>query len=179
MSALFHLFLCFRSSPEKLEVYIPTFYKIRYILEELNVEASLSSILTSWTQPISCFRTSFFFRMSFFARSRFVPREGTGQAVKIERNWVPYSNILIPLITLSSINEEFWSSRQWWQTSSVSWVMEFLTWGYKISLVFSKNEWSSKKLLYFVNQHSMWPTKIGHNFRKKGTSTLKVRETWH
>ena len=37
MSALFCLFLCFRSYPEKLEVYIPTFYKIRYILEELYV----------------------------------------------------------------------------------------------------------------------------------------------
>ena len=37
MSALFCLFLCFRSYPEKLEVYIPTFYKIRYILEELHV----------------------------------------------------------------------------------------------------------------------------------------------
>ena len=34
MSAFF-LFLCFRSYPEKLEVYIPTSYKIRYILEEL------------------------------------------------------------------------------------------------------------------------------------------------
>ena len=37
MSPLFCLFLCFRSYPEKLEVYIPTFYKIRYILEELYV----------------------------------------------------------------------------------------------------------------------------------------------
>ena len=37
MSALFCLFLCFRSYPEKLEVYNPTFYKIRYILEELYV----------------------------------------------------------------------------------------------------------------------------------------------
>ena len=35
MSALFCLFLCFRSYSEKLEEYIPTFYKIRYILEEL------------------------------------------------------------------------------------------------------------------------------------------------
>ena len=34
MSALFCVFLCFRSYPEKLEEYIPTFYKIRYILEE-------------------------------------------------------------------------------------------------------------------------------------------------
>ena len=33
MSALFCLFLCFRSYPEKLEEYIPTFHKIRYILE--------------------------------------------------------------------------------------------------------------------------------------------------
>ena len=37
MSALFCLFLCFRSYPEKVEEYIPTFYKIRYILEELYV----------------------------------------------------------------------------------------------------------------------------------------------
>ena len=37
MSALFCLFLCFRSYPEKLEEYIPTFYKIGYILEELYV----------------------------------------------------------------------------------------------------------------------------------------------
>ena len=37
MSALFCLFLCFRSYPEKLEVYNPTFYKINYILEELDV----------------------------------------------------------------------------------------------------------------------------------------------
>ena len=37
MSALFCLFLRFRSYPEKLEVYTPTFYKIRYILEELYV----------------------------------------------------------------------------------------------------------------------------------------------
>ena len=37
MSALFCLFLCFRSYPEKLEVYNPTFYKINYILEELYV----------------------------------------------------------------------------------------------------------------------------------------------
>ena len=35
MSALFCLFLCFRAYPEKLEEYIPTIYKIRYILEEL------------------------------------------------------------------------------------------------------------------------------------------------
>ena len=34
MSTLFCLFLCFRSYPE---VYIPIFYKIRYILEELCV----------------------------------------------------------------------------------------------------------------------------------------------
>ena len=32
-----YLVLCFRSYPEKLEEYIPTFYKIRYILEELYV----------------------------------------------------------------------------------------------------------------------------------------------
>ena len=37
MSALFSLFLCFRSYSEKLEEYIPTFYKIRYISEELYV----------------------------------------------------------------------------------------------------------------------------------------------
>ena len=37
MSALFCLFLCFRSYSEKLEEYIPTFYKIRYILEDLYV----------------------------------------------------------------------------------------------------------------------------------------------
>ena len=37
MSALFCLFLCFRSYSGKLEEYIPTFYKIRYILEELYV----------------------------------------------------------------------------------------------------------------------------------------------
>ena len=37
MSALFCLFLCSRSYPEKLEVYIPKFYKIRYILHELHV----------------------------------------------------------------------------------------------------------------------------------------------
>ena len=37
MSALFFLFLRFRSYSEKLEEYIPTFYKIRYILEELYV----------------------------------------------------------------------------------------------------------------------------------------------
>ena len=35
MSALFCLLVCFISYPEKLDVYIPTFYKIRYILEEL------------------------------------------------------------------------------------------------------------------------------------------------
>ena len=34
MSALFCFFLCFRSYPEKLEVCIPAFYKIRCILEE-------------------------------------------------------------------------------------------------------------------------------------------------
>ena len=37
MSALFCLFLCFRSYPEKLNVYTPMFYKIRYILEKLYV----------------------------------------------------------------------------------------------------------------------------------------------
>ena len=37
MRAMFCLFLCFRSYPEKLEVYIPRFYKIRYILDELYV----------------------------------------------------------------------------------------------------------------------------------------------
>ena len=37
MSALFCLFLCFRSYSEKLEEYIPIFYQIRYILEELYV----------------------------------------------------------------------------------------------------------------------------------------------
>ena len=37
MSALCCLFLCFRSYSEKLEEYIPTFYKIRDILEELYV----------------------------------------------------------------------------------------------------------------------------------------------
>ena len=37
MSALFCLFLCFISYPKKLEAYIPTFYKIIYILEELYV----------------------------------------------------------------------------------------------------------------------------------------------
>ena len=35
MSALFRLFLCFRLNSEKLEEYIPAFYNIRYILEEL------------------------------------------------------------------------------------------------------------------------------------------------
>ena len=90
--------------------------------------------------------------MSYSALSLFVPRGRTGQAVKIERNWVPYSNILIPLITLSSINEEFWSSRQWWQASKFSWVMVFLTCLNKISLVLSKNECSWRKLLYFVNR---------------------------
>ena len=35
MSALFRFFLCFRSNPEKLEEYIPTFDNIIYILEEL------------------------------------------------------------------------------------------------------------------------------------------------
>ena len=37
MNGLVCLFLCFRSYPEKVEEYIPTFYKIRYILEELYV----------------------------------------------------------------------------------------------------------------------------------------------
>ena len=37
MNALFCLFLYFRSYSEKLEEYIPTFYKIRSILEELYV----------------------------------------------------------------------------------------------------------------------------------------------
>ena len=37
MSALCCLLLCFRSCSEKLEEYISTFYKIRYILEELYV----------------------------------------------------------------------------------------------------------------------------------------------
>ena len=38
MSAFFCLFLCFdHISTEKLEVYIPTFYKITYTLEELYV----------------------------------------------------------------------------------------------------------------------------------------------
>ena len=37
MSALFCLFLFFRSYSEVLEVYIPTFYKIRFNLEELYV----------------------------------------------------------------------------------------------------------------------------------------------
>ena len=35
MSALFCLFLCLKSYPEKLEEYIPTFHEIRYILEWL------------------------------------------------------------------------------------------------------------------------------------------------
>ena len=38
MSGLFHLFLCFRSYSVKLDAYIPTFYKIRCILEELYVK---------------------------------------------------------------------------------------------------------------------------------------------
>ena len=33
MSALISIFLCYRSYPEKLEEFIPTFHKIRYILE--------------------------------------------------------------------------------------------------------------------------------------------------
>ena len=37
MIALFCLFLCFGSYSEKPEEYISTFYKIRYILEELYV----------------------------------------------------------------------------------------------------------------------------------------------
>ena len=37
MSALFCLFLCFRSYPEKLGEYIPTFHKIRYIFWYLYV----------------------------------------------------------------------------------------------------------------------------------------------
>ena len=37
LSALFCLFLCFRWYPDKVEEYIPTFYKIRYILVELYV----------------------------------------------------------------------------------------------------------------------------------------------
>ena len=41
MSALFCLFLCFRSYYEKPEEYIPTFYKIRDILEELYVAVLL------------------------------------------------------------------------------------------------------------------------------------------
>ena len=37
---------------------------------------------------------------------------------------------------------------------NVSWVMEFLTCRYKISLIsFTKKEWPSRKLLYFVNCH--------------------------
>ena len=35
MTALFCLFLSLRSYSEKLEEHIPTFYKIRYILQEL------------------------------------------------------------------------------------------------------------------------------------------------
>ena len=42
MSALFCLFLYFRSYPEKLEEYIPTLYKIRYILEEFYVVGYLN-----------------------------------------------------------------------------------------------------------------------------------------
>ena len=37
MSTLFCIFLCFRSYPGKLEEYIPTFFKFRYISEELYV----------------------------------------------------------------------------------------------------------------------------------------------
>ena len=41
MSALFCLFLYFRSYSKKLEVYNPIFFKIRYILEELYVAVIL------------------------------------------------------------------------------------------------------------------------------------------
>ena len=41
-------------------------------------------VLFCFRMSFYCFRTSFFcFRMSFSALSRFVPRDGTGQAVKI------------------------------------------------------------------------------------------------
>ena len=36
--------------------------------------------------------------------------------------------------------------------SNVSWVMEFLTYGYKISLILS-NKYASRKLMNFVNWH--------------------------
>ena len=51
---------------------------------------------------------------------------------------------------------------------NVSWVMEFLTCGYKIEnwLDFiKKNEWFSKKC--FVDWHSMGSTKNGHHFRSQ------------
>ena len=44
---------------------------------------------------------------------------------------------------------------------NVSWVVEFLAWDGKISLILSKKI----KFLYFVNCHSVGPTKIGHDFR--------------
>ena len=42
MSVLFCYFLSFRSYPENLEEFIPTFYKIRYILGELYVAGYLN-----------------------------------------------------------------------------------------------------------------------------------------
>jgi hypothetical protein len=54
----------------------------------------------------------------------------------------------------------------------VSWVLEFLTCGYNISLVLSKkNEWSSRKLLYFVNWQNF---KV--NFQCQKLYTLSIKE---
>ena len=73
MSALFCLFLCFTSYSEKLEEYIPTFYMIRYILEELffvleNIKKTPQKVAYLWQLGVCLFfsdipkqpRTSFY-----------------------------------------------------------------------------------------------------------------------
>ena len=61
-----------------------------------------------------------------------------------------------------------------------SWIFYF---GIQISLILSKkNQWASRKLLYFVNWHWVGPTKNGYNSRKWNLvnfwSAAKLNEVW-
>ena len=58
----------------------------------------------------------------------------------------------------------------------VIWVVEFSIFD-KFQRFLAKNQYLQRKLLYFVNWHSLESSKIGHHFRKKSVSKidLKVR----
>ena len=113
MSALVCLFLCFQSYPEKLEVYIWTFYKIRYILQELYVAVMwIISRLTIYINQLSTATVNklFVFKSLPTTPSNVLPLQKATAIQMLPTRWRVVRSNLVSFLKFSQLNSSYSSN---------------------------------------------------------------------